>query len=220
MVRSVKPRSPMRSLQDHLQPSRDGFANDPFGYSGLGWQRWAMAQALAGFPGDPTRAPSSDDLKSPVLWLSHAHAMSEAAMAVLRADPNLDHLPVFTRGVCDSQFRAVGLMLVGYSLEICLKGMLIIQKGVESYTSLEGKYKHHKLEQLANFVPDLSDKDKAILQVLTHFVSWAGRYPDPGSGRERFAMEIFDVSERHQISAKDLFDLASRVMGHSKTVIG
>jgi hypothetical protein len=109
-------------------------------------------------------------------------------------------------------------MLVGYSLEVCLKAMLIIQKGIDGYSADERKYKHHRLEELANFVPELSEKDKAILQALTHFVIWAGRYPDPGSGREAQAGDIFTVSEKHQISAKDLFDLAARVMQHSMSV--
>ncbi|MCV2350660.1 hypothetical protein [Paucibacter sp. Y2R2-4] len=208
----------MKPFAQHLQPNRDSFAADPFGYGALAWQKWAMVQTLAGFPKDPSKAPTSEDLKSPVLWLTHAHAMSEAAAAVLRAKPGLETMPIDVRGVCDSQFCAVGLMLVGYSLEICLKGMAIVQKGIDGYSSEERKYKHHRLEDLASFVPGLSEKDKAILQILTHFVSWAGRYPDPGSGRESNSMEIFSLSEKHAIAAKDLFSLAGRVMSHARAV--
>ncbi len=208
----------MKSLEQHLLPDRNAFAADPFGYSALAWQKWAAAQTVAGYPVDLLKPPTSQDLKSPVLWLSQAHAMSEAARVVLKGEPNLDHLPIFTKGVCDSQYCAVGLMLVGYSLEICLKAMLILQKGVEVYIAEESKYKHHRLEKLSDFVPGLNEKDKAILQILTHFVMWAGRYPDPGSGREADAEGIFDVSEKHRISAADLFRLAARVMGHAKQV--
>lgn len=144
--------------------------------------------------------------------------MTEAAVILLRNEPNLSHLPYYLKGQCDSQYCAVALMLVGYSLEICLKGMLIIKKGIEAYTAEEKKHKHHQLQRLAEFIPDLSEKDKAILQVLSHFVSWAGRYPDPGSGREDNAEEIFEISEKHEVAAKDLFRLAARVMGHVKTV--
>jgi hypothetical protein len=107
-------------------------------------------------------------------------------------------------------------MLVGYSLEICLKAMLILTKGVEAYTSSEKRYLHHRLEELAEFIPDLDAKDKAILRVLTQFTTWAGRYPDPGSGREDNAEAIFALSERHQVAARDLFALAARVMNHSQ----
>ena len=96
-------------------------------------------------------------------------------------------------------------MLVGYSLEIALKGMLLLEMDVDKYKEAESKRKHHRLHDLSFFIPDLSTKDKAILRGLTYFVYWSGRYPDPGSGKEREADEIFKLSEKHQISAKDLF---------------
>lgn len=210
----------MTSLEKHILPNRNGFASDPFGYSALAWHKWAAAQNVAGYPVDLSRPPASEDLKSPVLWLTQAHAMAEAARIVLQGKPNLDHLPIFTKGVCDCQYCAVGLMLVGYSLEVCLKAMLIMKKGIDVYTSEESKHRHHRLETLSEFVPGLNAKDKAILQTLTHFVIWAGRYPDPGSGREDDAENIFTLSEKHKISASDLFNLAGRVMGHSRQIAG
>lgn len=208
----------MKSLEQQLLPDRNAFATDPFGCSAMAWQKWAAAQIVVGYPVDPRRPPTSQDLKSPVLWLRQAHALSEAATIVLRGEPNLDHLPIFTKGACDSQYCAVGLMLVGYSLEICLKAMLILQKGVDAYTTKEGKQKHHKLEKLSVFIPGLNEKDKAVLKILTHFIVWAGRYPDPGSGRESDAEGIFILSEKHQISASDLFRLAARVVGHARVL--
>lgn len=209
----------MHPLIPYLMPNIQKFEADPFGYSALAWHKWVIAQEVAGFPGDPTKSPTSEDLKSPILWLTQAHALSEAAKIVLRGTPDLDHLSVFTQGVCDSQYRAVGLMLVGYSLEICLKAMLIIQMGVEAYSAEERRYKHHDLVELSAFIPSLSEKEKATMRLLTHFLKWAGRYPDPGSGREDDAKEIFELSERHQISGKDLFALAAKVMQHIQKVV-
>lgn len=97
--------------------------------------------------------------------------------------------------------------------------MLILKKGIEVYASEEKKHRHHHLEKLADFVPDLNTKDKVILKTLTHFVKWAGRYPDPGSGREDNAEEIFAFSEKYQISAHELFKLSARVMSYSRQVI-
>lgn len=210
----------MRSPAEFLAPNKAAFEADPFGYAGLAWTRWAIAQNVAGLNVDPERPPTSEDLKSPILWLTHAHALSEAAVNVIRAEPNLDHLPVFVKGVCHSQYLAVGLMLVGYSLEICLKGMMILTKGVGSYVAEERAHKHHDLVRLADFVPQLNEKDKATLQLLTYYLVWAGRYPDPGSGREAQAQAIFALSEQHQISGKDLFALAARVMRHAQTIVG
>ena len=208
----------MMDFEQHILPNRDGFGKDPFGYSALAWHKWGMAQTLAGFEVDITKPPTKEDLKSPVLWLAQAHAMSEAARVVIQTTPNLEHLPIYTKGVCDCQYCAVGLMLVGYSLEICLKAMLIMKKGIQVYINEEKKHKHHNLEKLGEVIPNLNTKDKAILLALSHFVLWAGRYPDPGSGREGKAEEIFTISEKHQISAKELFELSARIMGYSQHV--
>lgn len=204
--------------QDLLRPSKDGFALDPFGYGALAWHKWAMAQTLAGYSIDLEAGPTSEDLKSPVLWLSHAHAMAEAARVLIQGNPNLDPMPEDIRGVCHCQYHAVALMLVGYSLEICLKAMLIIKKGIGSYQAEEKKHHHHSLEKLAGFIPGLSYKDEATLKTLSHFVRWAGRYPDPGFGKESHAEEIFILSEGHQVNSKELFTLVARIMGYTSQV--
>lgn len=207
-------------LEQQIKPNRTTFDADPFGYSALAWHKWGLIQEISGFPVDLNRPPNNEELKSPVLWLSHARAMSEAGVVVLMSEPTLDGMPDLVKGVCDSQYCAVGLMLVGFSLEVCLKAMLIIKMGITNFTQEEKKHHHHRLEELAEFVPDMSPKDKAILRILTHFVAWAGRYPDPGSGRENKAEEIFTLSEKYNICARDLFILVSRVMGYAKQVTG
>ena len=110
-------------------------------------------------------------------------------------------------------------MIVGYSLEVCLKAMILLRLGTEEFTKQEKEHFHHKLDELANFIPDLGEKDKAILKGLSHFVVWAGRYPDPGSRRLNNAVDVFDLSEKHHINAKDLFDLSTRVMKYVQTVV-
>ena len=207
-------------LEQQIKPDRSKFDQDPFGYSALAWYKWGLIQEMNGFPVALDQPPKSEDLKSPVLWLSHARAMSEAGVAVIMNEPKLDQMPELFKGVCDSQYCAVGLMLIGYSLEVCLKAMLIMKKGITKFTEDEKKHYHHRLEELSDFVPNLSQKDKAILRTLTHFVAWAGRYPDPGFGRQSKTEEIFSLSERYQISAHDLFHLASRIMEYSKEVAG
>lgn len=204
---------------DILLPSKDGFEKDPLGYGALGWHKWAMAQTVAGFNVDLEAGPTSEDLKSPVLWLSHAHAMAEAARVLIQGNPNLDPMPSNIRGVTHCQYHSVALMLVGYSLEICLKAMLIIKDGVATYQANEKEHRHHRLGELAAFIPGLTSKDEAILKALSHFVRWAGRYPDPGFGKESHAEEIFALSEGFHISAKDLFSLAARIMGHTSEVL-
>lgn len=207
------------NVEESVAPKPEGFASDPFGYSVLGWHRWGMAQTLAGIAVDLEKGPTSADLKSPVLWFSHAHAMSEAARVLVQNCPTFEAMPPPIRGITHCQYHAIVLMLVGYSLEICLKAMLITLKGVPAYQAEEKKHYHHSLEKLAEFIPNISARDASILKCLSHFVRWAGRYPDPGLGRLTSAEEIFSLSEVHAVSARHLFDLASRIMAHSRQVI-
>jgi hypothetical protein len=204
---------------DPMRPDPEGFAADPIGYSSLAWTKWAMVKSMKGWPGDPFQPPTSEDLKDPFLWLCQARALQQAAIVVFKDEPTFAPMPTEALGVCDSQYRAVGLMLVGYSLEICLKAMIILRDGIEAYTAAERALKHHRLVELAAFLPDLTTQDKGILEALTHFIYWAGRYPDPGSGRMADSEARFKLSEAHRISARDLFALAGRIMQKARDYV-
>lgn len=209
----------MTNRRNPLPAGREPFAQDPFGHSAIGAMKWESACLYAGAPIDPSVTPLTEQLKNPVLWMTQAHAMSAAAEAVLLKQQDFAEMPLFVQEVCESQYCAVAMMLIGYSLEVSLKAMIIVQEGIEDYTQLGKKTQHHRLEDLASFIPDLSKKDKAILRGLSHFVSWAGRYPDPGTGKEHKLEEIFDLGEKHQVTASDLFKVAGRVMQYAQTVV-
>lgn len=206
-------------MLDPTLPDREMFKQDPGGYSRSGWMRWAMLAETHGAEIDPVKPPTSDDLKNPVLWLAQAEAMTQAAFVLVKHEPTFENSPLEIRGICDAQYCAVALMLVGYSLEVCLKAMIIMRGGVDAYAETESNYQHHKLHKLADFITDLSKKDLAILEMLTHFVYWAGRYPDPGRKGINKHEEIFKLSEENQISAHDLFKLAAQVMMHVKKLV-
>lgn len=211
----------MSNINGLLVPSKLSFAQDPFGYSALGRMRWGIVTEMFGFNYIDLENPATtEELKNPILWMTQAEAMSQAAILIIKSEPEFDSMPEHLRGICDGQFRASGLMLVGYSLEICLKAMMIIKKGITAYNDEEKKNRHHKLNKLANFIPDLSEKDMAILELLTHYVYWAGRYPDPGYGQEKKAEEIFILAEKYKVNASDVFSLSSRIMSYSKVVLG
>jgi hypothetical protein len=208
----------MINFDRYFKPNRKDFEVDPFGYSALARYKWGLAQEVSGFPVDISKPATTEELKNPILWLTQANALSEAAIAIFKNQPSFENMPPLTRGICDSQYCAAGLMMLGYSLEICLKAMITINEGIDSYLESEKNHKHHRLHELAKFIPNLSKKEKAGLRLLSHFVYWAGRYPDPGYGKQHEAEDIFTLSEKHQITAKELFTLATKVMGYAQTV--
>lgn len=206
-------------MSNPMQPDRKMFAQDPGGYSRSAWMRWATIAAIHGEDVDPYTPPTSKDLKNPILWLSQAEAMSQAAILLIRNEPTFENMPVPIRGICDSQYCAVSRMLVGYSLEIYLKAMIILRKGVDGYSEAERDYKHHDLKKLADFIPDTSNKELAILDLLTHFVYWAGRYPDPGRKEIGKHETILDLAEENQVSTQDLFALVKKIMKTVRTMV-
>lgn len=210
----------MHPLEHLVHPNRKAFAADPFGYGASGWHKWENTCLVAGVRKPMQTMPNDDDLKSPILWLCHAEALSQAAIHLVRTEPTFESMPVPVRGICDCQFIAAALMLVGYSLEVCLKGLIILTHGVEAYKKNEKAHRHHELVKLAELIPGLTEKEKAILKTLTHFTTWAGRYPDPGTKYFSNAEEIFSLSETYKITAGELFRLAARIMGAAKELVG
>jgi hypothetical protein len=73
----------MKHPDEFVQPNRRTFGEDPFGYSASAWQKFGLASTLAGSDFDISKPPTKEDLKNPVLWLTHAHAMAESARIVL-----------------------------------------------------------------------------------------------------------------------------------------
>ncbi|MDV5168876.1 hypothetical protein [Photobacterium rosenbergii] len=202
-----------------IEKDRSGFGRDPFGYSARGIFQWQLIESMfTGDDFDPYRQPEAEHCKNPVLWLAQAEALSQAALTLFKTEPEFETMPDFVRPICDSQFCAVGLMLVGYSLEIALKAMMIMEHGIGGYTAIEKKHRHHRLQDLANFVPNLSKQERAVLRGLTHFVYWAGRYPDPGTGKEGETLNIFELSEKYQISGRVLFSTSAKVMRHAHEI--
>jgi len=203
-----------------LMLSKDAFKKDPFSYSALGRILLGRVAEQSGeHIIDVDKPATSEELKNPILWLTQAEALTQAAILVIKSDPEFENIPQPLRGICDCQFRAAGLMLIGYSLEICIKAMLIIKKGISTYIKEEKKHRHHQLKKLSEFIPDLTIKDIAILELLTHYIYWAGRYPDPGYGQENKTEEIFEIAEKHEITAEQLFFLASKIMKHTALII-
>lgn len=105
----------MNPPNDFQSRKRRRFATDPFSRSVLAWDRWTSAVEAAGVDDGPKGPPETGDLKSPVLWMAHAQALTEAAEVVRRKEPTFAHKPLILREMCDGQYCAVGLMPVGYS---------------------------------------------------------------------------------------------------------
>ncbi|RVU78439.1 hypothetical protein [Pantoea dispersa] len=188
-----------------IAPNRNEFENDPISYSAMAYEQWKTLAYLAGYDVDFEGRASSDELKNPVLWLSHARALSDAATIIIKTNNSYEHLQPLIRKMADRQFCSVGLMLVGLSIEVYIKGFYIYSKGIEGYKSSEKEFQHHNLSKLAKIFFTLEEKDYAILRALTIFIYWAGRYPDPGAKKLLELEELFTLSEKFEITIKDIF---------------
>jgi hypothetical protein len=82
----------------------------------------------------------------------------------------------------DSSLWSVSMLLLAYAIESLVK-VYLVKSGVSLVNqngALQGKFKTHKLRKLAEYAKlDLPAADLKILDCLTHFLEWRGRYPIP-----------------------------------------
>lgn len=79
----------------------------------------------------------------------------------------------------EPSLTATTLMIGGLVVENLLKGLIARRKGVPSTKGLP-RFTDHKLVDLAREADvSLSYSEQVLLQRLTEFVLWSGRYPAP-----------------------------------------
>lgn len=91
----------MISTSKLLPAGRQDFAKTPFGYSALGPMKWEDPCRAAGVSIDPPNLTPSEVLKNPILWMTQAQAMSDAAFAVLTTEQRFQTMPSQVRGICE-----------------------------------------------------------------------------------------------------------------------
>jgi len=81
------------------------------------------------------------------------------------------------RDITDWRYVPIYRMLIGFSLENLLKGILI----AEDHESVKGKRLDHGLKRYAELIRGITitTSEKEILTRLEPYVKWAGRYPRP-----------------------------------------
>jgi len=86
------------------------------------------------------------------------------------------------RDFTDWRYIPIYRMLMGFSMENLIKGILI-SEGLDAVVDgkLSTVLSQHGLKELANTVSGLAitGSEKSILYELEHYVRWAGRYPAP-----------------------------------------
>ena len=114
----------------------------------MAFKKWKAIQILNGDKSIAYENPhQEEELKSPVLWMSHSLALAKAAETLLLNDPDFDLMEDNSmNGLAHYQYYATALMLVGYNLEVTLKNMIIINNGIDDYISNESKYMTHDIE--------------------------------------------------------------------------
>jgi hypothetical protein len=187
------------------------FNNDPFGYCSTIWHEWNNVQLRAGFNINIPKSPTSEELKNPILWICQSKSLSESAKILIRTEPDFSTMPKSMYSICYRQYLASALMMFGYSLEVLFKALSIQKIGVEAYTKKEKKYFSHKLTWLVEQHTAIGLQERAILECLTEFIYWAGRYPDHGTGQEVKLEDIFLSSEKNEISMQELADTLDKL---------
>ena len=188
------------------------FGSSPFGYSLGAYTTWIQILDNKGIE-HPYKLDEIDkySLKNTVLWSSQASALGQAGISLIKENPDLSGVPNDTKELYLRQYCGVGLMLVGYSMELTLKTIILVKEGKEKYIDEHEHKVGHNLNKLEDYILDLTKKQKNILNILKFYVKWAGRYPDPGTGKESQLHEINNLCDKYEITAGDLFTLCQKI---------
>lgn len=113
----------------------------------------------------------------------------------------------------DSHLQGVSVLLLAYAVECRLKAALL-KKGA-SLVSPEGvlqkQFKHHKLRRLAvDAGVALPEADLQILDGLTAFLEWRGRYPIPTKWERLRDLTGLDLGSIGQFT-ENAFALSARI---------
>jgi hypothetical protein len=154
---------------------------------------------------------------NPRAWLATVEALATSARRVY------DHTEMQFHDGSElmSVENSVAAMLFGYAIECALKGLWV---GAGNKLVVEGKYQRpgkvsdHQLRQLAELVTPfcqirLTAPELNVLDRLSHFVRFAGRYPVPRRAEEMGPVPSY--TGRRQVPSwfsSDDFDVTKRLL--------
>ena len=125
----------------------------------------------------------------PGWWLLDATGLYAAAEALAAASVEAPDYSDVSGLDCyhDTRIKAASLMLLGMSVEVILKGIIYFAKKYNpellarwdvSDNNQELLFKHDLLK-LSDSLAPLDQRTLTMLEVLTQFITWSGRYPSP-----------------------------------------
>ena len=116
------------------------------------------------------------EAKHPASWVIRSRFLKESADKVAFTESSNSHL------------AWINFMLLGMALESLIKGHMVF-RGIQVIESKRGStyikkvYRNHNIHKLAKKIEcpalPITEKEYKILEKLSHFIKWAGRYPVP-----------------------------------------
>ncbi|MFQ2771272.1 hypothetical protein ACK3Y4_11120, partial [Aeromonas caviae] len=78
-----------------LEADRNKFKKDPLSYSAQGFLQWRMIESMVtNSDFDPYTPPTNEILKNPILWISQAEALTQAAVTIIKSEPKFENMPI------------------------------------------------------------------------------------------------------------------------------
>ena len=129
----------------------------------------------------------SSEAKYPATWVIRAQFLKESAEKITFTEPGNSHL------------ARVNFMLLGMALESLIKGHMVF-RGIQvieekrGSTHIKKVFKSHDIHKLAKKIEcpalPITDQEYEILEKLSYFIKWIGRYPVPTNAQGMGPLQV------------------------------
>ncbi len=154
----------------------------------------ALPKQSEAIPKDAKQWWFEHDAKEELYWIYSAGSLWRSALILLEKEKGRKHIS----GIVEPHLIHVAIMLCGYALENLIKGALVCTGKV---LDKNGNFCHasHDLQKLFRKLEfELSEKEIQILNIITYYVLWLGRYPIPKKSEDSIDGVLQQCGRKHK----------------------
>lgn len=142
------------------------------------------------------------DANEEILWVYSASSLWKSANILLAQDKKRKHVG----GAREPFLFPVSFMLVGFAIENLIKAILAKDKRIVKGDQIRKSMATHDLSKLFSHIGfELNSSEREVVNILTVFSKWAGRYPIPKSADKMIPYGLYRIGRNVKKNSRGVF---------------